>query len=472
VAVQAVTAEKSVHAMTERLNVLLVVLGGARADHLSCYGYARETTPFLDRVAQEGVRFTNMVTAEPHTLGAHAALLTGLHSVTHGATEETACLVPRHLVLPQYLKAAGYRTAAFCANPLVSPESGFGAGFDAFFTQRHHNRLAARALLYGRRASDRLLRRHDAGGRRTARALNRWLAAGDQPFCALIHFNETQPCFRPPAPYDRMFLPKGVDPARAKAVDQDRDGQLATRAEMSAEDISIVTALYDGELRYVDQRLSEVAKFLQARGVWERTLFIVTAAHGDTLGERGVAGYRLGMPDSLIRVPLIVRCPLRVPQGFVVEEPAHTTDLLPTILRLVDVPEEGDTLQGRALFNGTGVAPGPGATISERFRPNLSALQRRFPDFDTRPFDVRQKAIRTRREKFIWRSDEANELYDLSRDPGEMVNLIDRRPERAEILRRQLFDWLAHVEKFDTEKPVPRLDAALPPLEPGRSGTA
>src|SRR6202158_1613175 len=165
--------------MAERLNVLLIVLDCARADHLSCYGYDRETTPFLDQLAREGVRFSHMIATEPLTLPAHAALFTGLHSATHAATNENRFLSPRHKVLPEFLKTAGYRTAAFGTHPLVSPETGFGRGFDAFFTQRHHNRLAARALLLGRRASDRLLRRKDAGARRTTSAVKKWLGGGE-----------------------------------------------------------------------------------------------------------------------------------------------------------------------------------------------------------------------------------------------------------------------------------------------------
>ncbi|HXQ21387.1 MAG TPA: sulfatase-like hydrolase/transferase, partial [Candidatus Acidoferrales bacterium] len=170
--------------MSDRLNVLVIVLECARADHLSCYGYPRETTPFLDHVTREGVRFTHAIAAAPWTLPAHASLLTGLYPVTHGATDENRFLASRHQTLAEHLKAAGYRTAAFCTNPWVSPETGFGRGFDAFFTQRHHNRVTARALFYGRRASDRLLRRSDAGARRTNQALAKWLAAGAQPFFA------------------------------------------------------------------------------------------------------------------------------------------------------------------------------------------------------------------------------------------------------------------------------------------------
>ena len=444
--------------MTDRLNVLLVVLEGVRADHVSCNGYARETTPFLDALARDGVRFANMIATAPGTLSSHAALFTGVHSVTHGATGENRFLSSRHKPLQAYLKACGYRTAAFCTNPWVSPETGFGRGFDAFFTQRHDNGLAARALLYGRRASDRILRRKDAGARRTNEALKRWLASGDQPFFAFMHFNETHLPYQPPPPYDRVFLPRDVGTARVRSVNQDANKHLAGQAEMNQEDFAILTALYDGGLRYVDHRLNEIADFLRTRGVWDRTLLIVTADHGEYLGDRGLIGHRVGLYDTVLRVPLVVHCPGWVPQGFVVEDLAQTTDIAPTIMRLLDIADDTAQMQGRALLDGGRATAGPAFIVSERFRPDLSVLQQRFPNFDARFLDVRTKAIRTRREKFTWRSDEANEFYDLAVDPGERTNLIGQAAERADALRRQLFDWLAAVEKFETDDSAPAID--------------
>ena len=87
----------------------------------------------------------------------------------------------------------------------------------------------------------------------------------------------------------------------------------------------------------------------------------------------------------------------------------------------------------------------------------MTRLQQRFPGLDLRPFDLRQKAIRTRREKFIWQSDEANQLYDVIANPDEERDLIDDEPQRAEALRRQLFDWLASVEQFE-EEPAAELE--------------
>jgi arylsulfatase A-like enzyme len=453
--------------MVEPLNLLLVVLDGARADHASCYGYARETTPFLDQLAREGIRFSQAISDAPWTLSAHATLFTGLHAVTHGATEETRSLGTRHGVLAEYLNAAGYRTAAFCPNPWVSPETGFGRGFDAFFTQRRTSRLATRALLYGRKASDKLLRREDAGARRTNEALLQWLAEGSGPFFAFVHYQETHLPFHPPPPYDRLFMLRARE---ARDLSQDSAAQLAGAERWHDGGGAALTALYDGALRYVDARLREVGEALQARGVWDRTLVIVTADHGENLGEHGMIGHASGLHETVLRVPLVLRCPPRIPQGFVGEELAQLTDVLPTVLRLLEVGEPGPSLHGRALFDQGRATQGPPFTVSERFRPDLAALRGRFPDLDIRPFEARSKALRTLRQKFVWRSDEANELFDLVADPAEHCNLIEADAGRADGLRRQLFDWLASVEKYESQ-PVATASDTPPAAHLQEAGT-
>jgi arylsulfatase A-like enzyme len=406
--------------MAESLNVLLVVLGAARADHVSCYGYTRETTPVIDALARGGVRFSAMIATAASTLSAHASLFTGTPAVVHGATEERGSLAARRPVLAERFKASGYRTAAFCTHPAVSPEKGFGRGFDAFFTQRHHNRIAARAVSLGRRASDALLRRRDAGARRTNQALRRWLGASQQPFFAFVHYNEVHAAY-------------------------------GTGLEgISAADAASGSGLYDAALRYADLRLGEIAGFLRHRGVWERTVVVVTADHGALLGARGVLGHCAGLHDDLLRIPLIIHCPAHVPQGFVVDELAQTTDLFPTILQLAGIGQDETVRVGRALLDAARATPGPAFVVAERFRPDLSAVRRAGPDLDWRPYDVRTKAIRTKREKFVWHSDEANELYDLASDPAEGRNLVEQDGARADLLRRQLFDWLAEVQREDT----------------------
>src|SRR5262245_37916564 len=164
------------------MNVLLVVLEGARADHMGCYGYGRETTPFLDQVARQGVRCTAAYTTAPAALPAAASLLTGLFAHAHGATEESGNLLPGAPLLPELLRGAGYRTAAFCPAPTISPEHGLGRGFERFYTGRGQGRITGTAADYARRASDRVLGRADAGARRTTQALLEWLNDGPAPF--------------------------------------------------------------------------------------------------------------------------------------------------------------------------------------------------------------------------------------------------------------------------------------------------
>jgi len=448
--------------MANQLNILLVVIDGARADHVSSYGHCRETTPFLDEVAREGVRFSRMFTTSPWTLAAHATLFTGLYAVTHGATEESRALTGRQRLLAEHLKAAGYRTAAFCTNPWVSPDTGFGPGFDAFYTQRRSSRFATRAVHYGRRASDRLLRRADAGARRTNEAFVEWLGSGKEPFFAFLHYNEARIPLRPAHPKDRMFLEPSTIPGRLRALNQDAYKLLAGQVRMQEEDYALLQALYDDALHYVDGRVREVAEALCQRDEWDRTLLIVTADHGENLGEHGMIGHDFGLYDTELHVPLLLRCPDLVPQGFVAHELAQLTDVAPTIVSLLGLSADAAKAHGRPLLERGRATQGPPFIVAERFRPNLSMVRQHHPDLDVRPLDVRSKTIRTARQKFVWHSDEANELYDLIADPAECRNLLEEDATRGDDLRRQLFDWLATIDKYESAATTAERRAAVP----------
>lgn len=428
--------------MAEKLNVLVVVIEGARADHLSACGYRRPTTPFLEEVASEGVRFQQMISPAPASVSAHASLLTGRFPCAHGAHAENPRLGVGLPVLPEILRTAGYRTAAFCTSRDVSPDSGFSRGFDDFFTQRYQNRLADRAVSYGRRAGDRLLRRADAGGRRTNEAVREWLSGVDGPYFAFLHYDEPRLPLNANIAPDAAFLDDEVASLRLRPSAQDVEAYVAGVEQLTGLERRLLIAHYDSALRYVDQRLADVATMLRDRGEWERTLLVVTSDHGQSFGEHGLFGNRVGLHDELLRVPLLLRCPGLVPQGFVVEEIAQTVDIAPTVLALLGIAVP-DSMQGRELFARGRVTPGPEFAVAERYRSDLSAVRRRFPDADLSRWETRSKVIRSRKEKLVWRSDENNELFDLETDPGEEHNRIAADVSRADTLRHALFAWFS-----------------------------
>jgi arylsulfatase A-like enzyme len=428
------------------MNILLVVLEGARADHLNAAGYDRDTMPYLEQAAREGVRFTQAFTAAPSSAAAYASMLTGLFPSLHGVSEETPVLSGAPRLLPEVLKAAGYRTAAFCPDSSLGPEAGFGRGFDRFYTERSGGRITGRAADYARRASDRVLGRRDAGARRTTLALLDWIGAAATPFFAVVHYREPLRPIQPPAPYDRVCMPADLTAADARAINQ--VAGLAARS-VGGEEAAALSGLYDGALRYLDLRLKQIAEALSADGRWDRTLLIVTAGYGEDLGESGSLGGAVSLRDGVLHVPLIMRCPGRIPAGYVVDEFAQPTDLLPTVAALAGCALEAP-VQGRALLSGSGVSAGPSAVFAEAFRSPTCGLRR--------------KVIRSRREKLVWRSDERNALYDLGRDVLELTNLAGDDAARGDRLRRRLFDWLANSERWAAAHGLP---LGLP-QQPGR----
>lgn len=428
--------------MAEMFNVLVVVIEGARADHMSVCGYRRSTTPFLEEVASEGVRFQQMITTAPASLPAHASLWSGRFACSHGAHAEHPRLRDDIPVLPELLRAAGYATAAFCTNRDVSPEAGFARGIDTFATQRYQNRIADRAVSYGRRAGDRLLRRSDAGGRRTNEAVREWLGQVTTPYFAFLHYDEPRLPLNPNIAPLADFLDNEIAAMRLRPNAQDADAYIAGTESLAGLERRLLIAHYDSALRYVDNRIAEIAEMLRERGDWDRTLLVVTSDHGQNFGEHGLFGNAVGLYDELLRVPLLFRCPGRIPQGFVVEEIAQTVDIAPTILGTLGLPGVAD-MQGRELFRNGRVTAGPEFAIAERFRSDLSGVRRRFPDADLSRWESRMKAIRTRKEKLVWRADENNDLFDLENDPSEEHDRVAADVARADGLRRKLFDWFA-----------------------------
>lgn len=431
--------------MAKPPNILLVVMDTARADHLSCYGYPRQTTPALDALAGEGTLFENACTPAGWTLPAHASLFTSLYPSAHGLNRVGDRLAEGVPTVAERLARLGYRTVGITNNAFIGKLSGLCRGFETFIEPTAPLSGVRPAIV--RKAGRRLHRllfgqRWDIGASRTAALALRQMAAGGKrdrrPFFMFLNFMEPHQTYGAPASYRLMFV--DGDRERAEAIPQDVAGFLTRAFTLSEEELALLRGLYDGQLRYLDLHLGEMLARMRRLGLLDETVVVITSDHGENLGEHGLMGHLFSLHETILRVPLIVRHPAAFAAGARSQQPINLVDVAPTLLELAGAAPD-PTLQGRSFAQEPEV-PGR-ASIAEYINPQLDLLRRRFPAFDCSVYDRELRAIRQGRFKLIWSSRGDHALHDLSRDPGERENLIESHPEVAGRLAGELAAWAA-----------------------------
>jgi arylsulfatase A-like enzyme len=286
-----------------RPSVVLVSLDTLRADHLGCYGFPQPTSPNLDRLAMQGTLFEQAIAHSTLTLPSHATLLTGVLPCVHGLfLARGPQRIPRGIVpLAEILRGAGYATAAFTEDAMVSPGV-FQRGFEVF---RADTSLAEGGVTGGVEA--------------TVQGALEWLAAnGTDDFFLFVHTYQVHAPYTPPPGYLERLTP-GTRVARGPAPS----------AEAAAD-----AARYAAEVRYTDEVLGRLIDALDVRDLAERTILIVTSDHGEAFGEHGDR-YHGGFWEEQIHVPLIWRAPGRIAAGRRVPHLVGLVDVVPTILDLL-----------------------------------------------------------------------------------------------------------------------------------------
>jgi arylsulfatase A-like enzyme len=332
-----------------RPNLLLVSIDSLRADHVGCYGYPRPTTPTLDALAEGGVRFETATSTTSWTLPSHAALFTGLPDSSHGLVDNGLRLDDGHLTLAETLREAGYETAGFYGGPYLHPTFGLAQGFDHYEscisgfgddTTEEAVRAEARA---GEAASH-----SDVTGPRTVAAVEAFLerrAADDpRPLFLFVHFWDVHYDYIAPPEYVARFDPDyrgtldGVDVMNNPRI----------RPGMPARDLAHLVALYDAEIRFTDDLLARLIAAFQGAAGDDGTVVAVTSDHGEEFLEHGSRGHAQTLYDEVLKIPLVVHAPGRVPEGVVVETPVRIVDIMPTLLGIAGI-EKPASATGRDL---------------------------------------------------------------------------------------------------------------------------
>jgi arylsulfatase A-like enzyme/Flp pilus assembly protein TadD len=396
-----------------RPNVLLVTVDTLRADRVGAYGYAKAATATMDRLAREGVLLEDAVVHVPQTRPSHACILTGRLPYEHGIRDNYSRPLPESLpTLATVLRRSGWDTGAFIGAYPVSRPSGLDRGWNVYGDPFADGASGPREARTERRAKE------------VVDAALEWLVKPrDRPFLAWVHVFDPHAPYEAPAPYGARF---------AKSP-------------------------YDGEVAYADAEIGRILAWLEASGQRSRTLVVVTADHGEGLGDHGEDEHMFFVYDSTLKVPLVLSWPGRLPAGARVAGQFRSIDLMPTILELAGVASPPVTGVSRAAA----LRPGGRVRDSESYAESLYAQLH----FGYAPL----RALRGDGWKLI--DAPKAELYRVAEDPGETRNLLDSRGPIAAAMRTKLAGYDREAGK-PPELPAVDPDAAARLAALGYVGTA
>ena len=411
--------------MKKHPNIVLLAVDSLRADHMSCYGYPRLTTPHIDRLAAQGTLFEHNISAHIPTTSAYGSMLTGQDVFT------TQVVALRHKgplrgevpTLAELLKEAGYTTSCvgFSGNPSAR-------GFDKYLNFAGWGTW-------------------NEGRSPKAENLNQVaipeldeLVKGEAPFFLFLRHMDPHAPYLPPAPYERMFYHGNeTDPANTSMQPvmsfKPFCDFFAAWMPPGISDKDYVIAQYDGAVAYMDACIQTIFTALENHGIYDETLVILNGDHGETLYDHECWFDHHGIYDTTLHVPLILRYPGKVPAGQRVSGYTQHKDLVPTILELAGI-ETKRSFDGNSvlpLISGTEISHESEIYITECTwmrkhgwrTPEWKLIVALEPDFHFKP---------------------EIELYNLVQDPDENNNLAESEPEMVALLKGRMDAWIAKRE--------------------------
>jgi len=409
-----------------RVNFVLVDLCSARADHFGIYGYAKPTTPNIDRLANESVVFDGALSQSSWCLPNYATLFTGQRPEAHGlCVNDAARTVPESSeLLAETLRSAGYKTAAFSGGVYMLPAWGFARGFDVYvnkFSAADPARIPAPV-------DDNLP------------AVCEWLdnrAKDKAPFFLYVAVDDTHTPYHADNP--EMFDADYGGPCDAEtrtvpfaraysgqaAGYSESVGRKAAEFKKDARRLAHHIAHYDAALHSADERVGRILRRLAEAGLDSSTVVMVTADHGEMLGEKGLLAHTEGLYEPILRVPLVVRDPVLPGRaGARVDVIIERADIMPTVLERAGAATRPPAGAGRSFLGPLrGDAPAWRETGYASSKRNVPGISDRFVD---------ERVLRGPRWKLVWSMAKSGfDLYDLSAGTGEERSVAAENPEIA-----------------------------------------
>jgi arylsulfatase A-like enzyme len=476
-------------------DIVFIVLDTHRADRLSCYGYPRDTTPYIDEFAESATLFERAIVPAQWTIPSHASLFTGEYPTTHMTTQIYETLGDDYVTLAELLNQNGYATAGFCNNPLLGVvQNGLDRGFEEFYNYggavpNPPDISKSRPKLWGRLFENyvRLMRRitgpiqnqfaHNnlllriamnpflsslwlryanfkGNTRRSLRDVVGYMRTHSsveprRPLFTFINLMETHLPYWPPPRFIRKFAPYYRKDRESRSFMRYYNTQtyrwmIPLTQPLSEVADRILNDLHDAEVAYQDHLLHRLFNYLNQPEVRDNTMVIITSDHGEGMNHHHFVGHSLVAYDDLVRVPLIVRYPRLYPAGKRVTSLVSTRRLFHSVLEAAGISPNGNGANGQGApidvegfslarsLNGSD--PERGTVFAEAYTPDtlLTLMQNLDPAaIDTFRCRSMRRAVYRGQYKLITVGDEPDELFDVVEDPGETRNLLDS--QRGEV---------------------------------------
>jgi arylsulfatase A-like enzyme len=395
-------------------NIMFLVIDALRPDALPCYGNKIVKAPNIEEIADSGVVFKQAYTALPKTLPSLCSFLTGLYPRTHGVLEMGIPLRENQATLAEILKLKGYRTGAFIANYVLKDEiSGLKQGFDYYlsdFPQKEQNvGIQGRFNpLVEKRANT------------LTDSILRWLEGNcSSKFFIWAHYMDTHAAYDPPPPYNKMYsnIDKVLPNFKIKPELIHYQAKIKGK-----EDFLYYLSQYYGEVSFCDEQIGRLLDFLHNKDLYDNTLIIITADHGESLGEhKRFFSHGHNLYQENLRIPLIFNLPSVIKGHKEIGIPVISLDILPTILQLLNI-KAANNVQGENLWNFIR------GNKKERSKPIL-----------IQAYGGGSWGLIQGKWKLIYQIKGRNyQLFDLSQDPHEKKNLSKNNPLKVSQLRQLL----------------------------------
>ncbi len=412
----------------------MISLDSLRANRLGCYGYNKPTSPYLDKIASEGVLFENGFASDIPTEVAHTSIFTGKVGlrtgvVSHGS--ELTSLPKSTEWMPTMLREAGFTTGA--VDNLYQLKEWFARGFRYYINSAGGNRWI--------------------DGKTINQLAKPWIKEHkEEDFFLFLHYWDAHTPYLPPEEYIPTFYDKDKDPYDSMNTSMDKAYNHLAYPFFKhhhfdllgpVTDAEYINCLYDAEIRYLDDRLREIDEYLEDLGIKDDTLLILFGDHGESLTEHDIYWDHCGLYDTTVRVPIIMRWPEKIPGGKKVNGFIQQVDLMPTILEAVT--KQSPNLQEKLSIHGKI----DGKSLWPAILGHADGTQKKI--YLSECAWQAARGIRTKKHKFIRTLDSGvfnrppRELYDLANDPEETINLADVNPDLADQFEKDLDNWVQEM---------------------------